>query len=243
MICDHINDILNSQVESSSLSSLCLFVKENINAVPQMSIQQLADACHISKGQVSKCIRMLDFKNYEEFRSACLQQIHSFSRHRQFYSSSISNEENIRHFTESLTAETEYVTQHLPLNELMQLIGMIRKAHHVYIYARADARSYCYQILREFNIRQISCTLCDSDFKKDYAYHKNDLLLIISTNGNLFTFDQRLVRRLKEASVYKYLITCQNLSDFNQTLIIKTHNPAFNEYSMRHVLDLMMLLL
>lgn len=30
MIGDRINDILNSQVESSSLSALCLFLKDNI---------------------------------------------------------------------------------------------------------------------------------------------------------------------------------------------------------------------
>ena len=93
------------------------------------------------------------------------------------------------------------------------------------------------------NIKHISCTLCDGNFKKDYVYQKDDLLLIISTNGNLFTFDQRIVKRLKEAKIFKCLITCQEINDFDQTFRIQTHNALYNEYSMRHVLDLVLLLL
>lgn len=84
MIGDRINDILNSQVESSSLSALCLFLKDNIKMIPQLTIQT-RKACHISKGQVSKCIKMLDYKNYEEFRFACLQQIDSLTRHKSIF--------------------------------------------------------------------------------------------------------------------------------------------------------------
>ena len=125
----------------------------------------------------------------------------------------------------------------------MKMIRKIQNAHHVYLYARGDARSYCYQLLRELNIKHISCTLCDGNFKKDYVYQKDDLLLIISTNGNLFTFDQRIVKRLKKAKIFKFLITCQEINDFDQTFRIQTHNALYNEYSMRHVLDLVLLLL
>ena len=76
-----------------------------------------------------------------------------------------------------------------------------------------------------------------------FEYQKDDLLLIISTNGNLFTFDQRIVKRLKEAKIFKCLITCQEINDFDQTFRIQTHNALYNEYSMRHVLDLVLLLL
>ena len=99
MIGDRINDILNSQVESSSLSALCLFLKDNIKMIPQLTIQDIAKACHISKGQVSKCIKMLDYKNYEEFRFACLQQIDSLTRHKQFFDDTQSEKENINAFS------------------------------------------------------------------------------------------------------------------------------------------------
>lgn len=243
MIIDRINDILNSQVESSSLSSFCYFLKANIEIVPQLTLQEIANLCHISKGQVSKCIKMLDFSNYEEFHQACLQQIDSLSKHKKFINAKQSEKENIFQFSKNISQEIEYVSKNISYAEFKKLVQAIQKASHVYLYARGDVRGYCYTLLRELNIKHISCSLCDSDFKKNYSFQRNDLLLIISTNGNLFTYDPRIVKRLNAVKVYKYLLTCSPRKEFDDTLIIKTNNPLYNEYAMRHVLDLMMLLL
>lgn len=243
MIIDRINDILNSQVESSSLSSFCYFLKANIEIVPQLTLQEIANQCHISKGQVSKCIKMLDFSNYEEFHQACLQQIDSLSRHKKFIDVKQSGKDNILQFSNTLVQEIEYVSKNISYKKLKELILALQKATHVYLYARGDVRGSCYTLLRELNIKHVPCSLCDSDFKKNYSFKKDDLLLIISTNGNLFTYDPRIVKRLDEAKAYKYLLTCSVQKRFDETLFIETNNPLYNEYAMRHVLDLIMLLL
>ena len=66
MLMDKVNDILNSGSAESSLISLCTFVRDHIEEIPDMTISEVAAATYLSKGQVSKCVRAL---NYLDFTS------------------------------------------------------------------------------------------------------------------------------------------------------------------------------
>ena len=70
MIIDKVNDYLNSHSSSTTLLELCFYIKKNIHRIPNLSIDDISKESLISKGQVSKCIRKLDYENYEEFKNA-----------------------------------------------------------------------------------------------------------------------------------------------------------------------------
>ena len=75
MIIDKVNDYLNSHSSSTTLLELCFYIKKNIHRIPNLSIDDISKESLISKGQVSKCIRKLDYENYEEFKNACIQYL------------------------------------------------------------------------------------------------------------------------------------------------------------------------
>ena len=68
MIIDKVNDYLNNHSSSTTLLELCFYIKKNIHRIPNLSIDDISKESLISKGQVSKCIRKLDYENYEEFK-------------------------------------------------------------------------------------------------------------------------------------------------------------------------------
>ena len=59
MIVDKLNDIINGYSENSSLKNFCFYVKENIEEIEYMNINQLAKGCYVSKGQISKYTRQM----------------------------------------------------------------------------------------------------------------------------------------------------------------------------------------
>ncbi|WP_162890788.1 MurR/RpiR family transcriptional regulator [Suicoccus acidiformans] len=45
-----------------------------LNNLPSLSIDQLAELCHVSKSSLSKFVRSIGFKDYSEFREAAIEQ-------------------------------------------------------------------------------------------------------------------------------------------------------------------------
>ena len=84
MIIDKVNDYLNSHSSSTTLLELCFYIKKNIHRIPNLSIDDISKESLISKGQVSKCIRKLDYENYEEFKNACIQYLDLISKRKKF---------------------------------------------------------------------------------------------------------------------------------------------------------------
>ena len=95
MIIDKVNDILNSNSSNTTLIELCSYIKINIHRIPQLNIDDISKESLISKGQVSKCIRKLDYENYEDFKNACIQYLDLITKRKRFINPQQSFETNV----------------------------------------------------------------------------------------------------------------------------------------------------
>ena len=81
--------------------------------------------------------------------------------------------------------------------------------------------------------------ICDVDFLKEYTFKGNDLLIILSVNGQTFYYNKRIIRRIESANINMWLITCQQNIDFSKNkLIIPSNNQIYNEYALHHIIDI-----
>lgn len=80
MIMDKVSDILNSHSTNTTLVELCSYIKINIHRIPNLNIDDISKESFISKGQISKCIRKLDYENYEVFKNECIQYLDSLTK-------------------------------------------------------------------------------------------------------------------------------------------------------------------
>jgi len=237
MLMDKVNDILNSGSAESSLISLCTFVRDHIEEIPDMTISEVAAATYLSKGQVSKCVRALNYLDFKDFKDECMGYRTVMERRKQFFDPNRSFEANAQAFLDQVHSQTSRVLPAVE-SEIKELESDIKKASCVYLFARGDARVQCHRMLWEFSSRRIATVLCDAEFKKEYTFDKNDLLIHISTNGDSFYYDPRIVHKVKTAPVYKWLITCnKTLDGYDKILYIPTDNPKYNKFVLRNIVD------
>ena len=80
MLLEKLNDIINGNDENNTIVIFCRYVKEHIEDIPVMTLDELSKKIYISRGQISKSVRRLGYENYGDFRDACRSVSHSFSR-------------------------------------------------------------------------------------------------------------------------------------------------------------------
>lgn len=236
------NDILNSHSSNTTLIALCSYIKVNVHRIPHLSIEDISKESSISKGQVSKCIRKLDYENYEDFKNACIQYLDLITKRKSFMNPHYSFETNVMYFTKNIIKNFQYTVEHINLELIQQLVQDIKNANKVYLYAHGDVRSVCYNIQRELQIYDIQTIICDADFNKDYHFLDDDILIVLSTNGYSFHYNKRVINRIQKSIVNKWLITCnKNISLCQNQIIIPTLDEKFSEYIMKYIIDILLL--
>ena len=242
MIIDKVNDILNSHSTNTTLVELCSYIKMNIHRIPNLNIDDISKECFISKGQISKCIRKLDYENYEEFKNECIQYLDLVTKRKKFMNPQFNFETNVMHFTRDIIENIQYTINHTNLRLIQKLVQDIKNANKVYLYAHGDVRSVCYNMQRELQIYDIQTIICDADFNKDYHFLDNDILIVLSTNGYSFHYNKRIIKRIKESKVDKWLITCnENITLCQDQIAIPMLDEKYSEYIIKYIIDILLL--
>lgn len=240
MIVDKLNDILNTNNHDTTSYIISKFIKNNITMIHTMTIDEVAKGCYVSKGQISKYVKNLEFETYGEFKSACLEYYDSIKRKDTILSSQNNVIENSKEFTLEINKSLQFLVKEINYSILNIFINEIKESPKIYIYAQGDARSLCHLFQSGCGGFDKEVIICDADFIKEIVFEESDILIIISTNGQSFYYDQRrIIKRLKEANVRKWIITCdKNIEFSSEKLIIPSYNKKYNEFALRHILDI-----
>ena len=239
MIIDKLNDKLNSNDHQSTAYIISMYVKKNIDKIYKITIEDVLAQCFVSKGQVSKYVKSLGFNSYGEFKTACLEYCDSLTRKKVLFSKELSLIENSFYFTSSIGKIIKFVSENIDYSILNNIIKDISRSKRIYIYAQGDSRALCNLIQSEFSTFYKEVFICDVDFLKEYTFKGNDLLIILSVNGQTFYYNKRIIRKIESANINMWLITCQQNIDFSKNkLIIPSNNQIYNEYALRHIIDI-----
>lgn len=72
MLYNRLLSILNEEPLDSTYYHIALLMLQNINDLPNMSINELASLCDVSKSTISKFIRNIGYDDYNEYRYASI---------------------------------------------------------------------------------------------------------------------------------------------------------------------------
>ena len=243
MIVDKLNDIINSCGEKSSLKSFCLYVRDNIYDTDHLNVRDIAEGCYLSKGQISKCIRHLGYDTFADFKDDCVSYKESLTRKKSLFDPCKDFSANILGTTQRYVKCLEYTVRHLDYQKLSEITGDIMTGRCVYLYGQGEARGNCYNIQRELKYLNVSVLILDESLKENVVFDDRDLMVVISTNGQLFQYNERRVRILKSMPVRKWLVTCnRNISFCNDQFVIPSQDPSFSEMIMTYVLNMILML-
>lgn len=239
---DKLNDVTNSFEKNSTFYLLSLFFQEHIHEIPYITIDEVASRSYVSKSQISKYVRYLDYHNYIDFKDACLEYLESLERRRHKFSS----EKTIQEMSVEMTYNIEkllYNTLHsLNINKLERLVQDLINTNTIYVFAQGDARYLCYLLQIKLQLINKNVIICDADFNQFYDIQENNLLLVLSVNGNTFKYNKRVVKRIEDVKGKKWLITSKNNVSFKGIeLYIPIKESIYRDYIYKHIIDLIII--
>lgn len=240
MIMDKLNDVTNSYKKDSSFYLLSLFFQEHIHEIPYITMNEVASRTFISKSQISKYVRYLDYKDYIDFKDASLEYLESLDRRRYNFKKYNTLEENILNFTDTMVYLLNSLVASLDYDNLEFLVKQLTTANTVFVFAQGDTRYLCHQIQTELQVINKNVVICDVDFLHPYEFSDNDLLLLLSIDGNTFKYNKRVVTKLEEIKGIKWLISCkENIQFKGHQLYVPVQNKNFSAYLFKYVIDLL----
>lgn len=240
MIIDKLNEVLNSVDTHTTMYVFCYYIKSHMNEVAHMTIDEVAQNCYTSKGQISKCAKHLGFHSYIEFKDACIDYSQSYRDKPIFFHQEYDLPQNAKQFADGISHAIIHVGETINYSDLNRLINDIFCSQKVYLYAQGDNRSLCNVIQVELSALYIPVIICDADFMKEYRFEKGHLLLILSTNGTIFQLNKRIISRLLKADVKTWLITCNARMPFSKNrLIVPSYGLRYNKFAIRYIVDIL----
>ena len=129
MLIDKLNQILNSEDESSVSYVISLFIKKNLKEIPELSINYIACSCHTSKSQISKYIKSLGYRTMKEFKTECMDNVSGFERTNiTLFSLQKNTIEQFTDFTKDLICELYYAMEAIDEKKLCALLQDLQKS-------------------------------------------------------------------------------------------------------------------
>ena len=243
MLIDKLNQILNSEDESSVSYVISLFIKKNLKEIPDLSIDYIACSCHTSKSQISKYVKALGYGTMKEFKAACLGNVSGFERTNiTLFSLQKNTIEQFTDFTKDLICELYYTMEEIDEKKVCALLHDLQKSKRVFVYGHGHASALCSYVQDELSAKGKETLICDVDFAKKHVFCESDILIVISINGNTFQFEKGVIQNILNCSVNTWLISCKKNIEFSEKfLYIPTIKEKYNAIVLRHMIDFILL--
>lgn len=241
MIMDTFNDIINAYDENTTKYKLSQFFQENIHEVPYITLEEIAQRKHISRSQISKYVRQIEYANYEDFKDACYNYIESLERRQSQIRLDSLTVEAAKQLNDELHHQIQDSLAQVDLRQIKQLIHAINRAQTIYIYAQGDTRYLGFQLQSKFQVLNKVVFLSDPDFRTNIQLRENNILLVLSIDGNTFRYNHGIVRRIKNTEGQKWLLTSRDGIDFpGQQCILPVKDPAYSNALYKWYVDLIL---
>lgn len=109
MIDSKLNDILNSYNCNDSAYVISDYIKKNMKEIPVCSIGEVAEACFVSKGQISKFVKKLGYESYFDFKDACIEYLEAQIQKKQIFRRELNLEKNVAAFTDQYRKMLQFI--------------------------------------------------------------------------------------------------------------------------------------
>lgn len=240
MLLNKLNDILNTTNQDHIYHVICKFVKDHIEQMSSMSIDEVAQGCYVSKSMITKFIHRLGYENYKEFKYDCALMNQALDDAVPFYSFELEGvKEHAMMRMKKLTYAEVEVLKHIDYNQLNTLVEDLLVYRNIIVLGHGASKISCEILQHDLAYTKIPVLLADTDFENVH-FSKDALILIISANGNLFHYRERLVNKLNHLPQKKWLITCKDdvLWDQLHSLYIPSLYPVFNDEIVQFIIKI-----
>ena len=239
MIDSKLNDILNSYDCDDAAYVISDYIKRNLSRISVLSISEVAGACFVSKGQISKFVKKLGYESYSDFKDSCMEYLEAQEQKKPVFDAILDLKKNVMGFTEQYTQLLQYIERTIDYRVLRKLVKDMEGHREIHLFAQGEARSICQILQIELGNLAIPIGINNTDFSRPFCYSGDIMILIISINGRSFSFNKNVMKKILDMPNDIWVITCSpNVPVSKNKLIVPTINDRFNEFAMRFVVDI-----
>lgn len=216
-------DILNEYSENSTFYNIAYAMLLNFDQLQNLSIQDVAKMCHVSKSTISKFVRVLNFEDYSEFKAEAFFKENRFNTNYNYAANiqSFIAKQGTDKYIDKIIQDLEMIKE-LDLDIVAQIAKMIYKYPKVIafgtLFSQLGALDLQYKLIYNHKfIRSYVNDIKQDDYLKNN--HEEELVIIYSNSGNYINKYQ--LSEFNEKKKYEYK---------NKKVILITANEKMKEH-------------
>lgn len=239
MIDSKLNDILNSHDCDEPAYVISDYMKRNLSRISVLPISEVARACFVSKGQISKFVKRLGYESYSDFKDSCVEYLEAQEQKKPIFDAIPDLKKNVMGFTQQYIQLLEHIERNIDYGVLRKLIKDMEGHREIHLFAQGEARSICQILQIELGNLAIPIGSNNTDFSRPFCYSSDIMILIISINGRSFSFNKNVMKKILDMPNDIWVIICSpKVLVSKNKLIVPTTNDKFNEFAMRFAVDI-----
>lgn len=230
MLINKINEILNTSYANDTYQSIGKYIKDNINEIPKMSIEEVAKSCFVSKSMITKFTKNLGFESFKDFKYECEQHSRAIEEMPNIKYKNNNLRENVVEMMDSVNNAFRNAANELDYKLLEKFIEDIKKCSSIIAIGNGSSKNVCESLQFYFDYIKKPVYIADVDFKREIDIDDDAIIILISANGNMIKYNKRTVRKVNELKQKKWLITCNDeVKDIENTIVIPSKEAAIND--------------
>ena len=208
MINSKLNDILNQCDQNDPRYIISFYIKNNLEKINTITLNDLASACYVSKSMIIKFYKELGYASFRDFKDSCIDYYESIQQDSNHHFNSDNFKKNSFDYLNKQEKAIHYMLETLNYEYLDQLIHEMRRSRHVYVLAHGYSRLFCLDLQYRLDHFHISTTVVDPYFEKEYPIKESDMFIIFSLDGNLIRYSRSTLKHIFLKCSNCWLITC-----------------------------------
>lgn len=245
MIINKLNECLNSTHENDINHIIAKFIKKNLNQLPAMKIDDLAESCYVSKAKISGFCKKMGYDNFQALKKDCLKEIEAKQVVQLRQNFNLRKEYNL-HIDDSLKVIKDNL-HHVNIDHIQQLVNDINKAKHIFIYGVAYSHLLCQYFQYECEFLNKEVIVMDEMLNGNYIIDNQSLVIVLTVEGYCFKADERLLRKIKRLLGKKWCLSTDYLEkevqkEFDNSLIIPSQGTEIKDRRilLRYMIDIIL---
>ncbi|MGL4992164.1 MAG: MurR/RpiR family transcriptional regulator [Sarcina sp.] len=230
MLINKINEILNTSYANDTYQSIGRYIKDNINEIPKLSIEEIANSCFVSKSMITKFTKKLGFESFKDFKYECEEHSRAIETMPNIKYKTNTLRENVVEMMDSVNNAFRNAANELDYKSLEIFIEDIKNCSSVIAIGNGSSKNVCESLQFYFDYIKKPVYIADVDFKREIDIDENAIIILISANGNMIKYNKRTIRKVNELKQKKWLITCnEDVKEIENTIVIPSKEAAIND--------------
>lgn len=250
LVTDRLRLFIDNHPTQDTNYNIACYILENFNTIQTMSITQLANACFVSQPTLSRFCRALGYDDFHHFRK---EAIITASSHEEYFDEEKNKlkldtdvYQGIKHYIDDINNHLLETLNCLDIAQIDSFLTRIYNTKKVIVFGELYSglmASYLQIGLLYIGKHIITCSNMFEMSKLIKDISKDDMIVILSVDGNTMRRNTKLIEDIIDSPCYKAIISQNeqiiNAYKFDEFIRITNQQIGTGKYPLTLLVEIM----